>query len=247
MTQLRSIGENIWMADGPIVNFYSFSYPTRMIVIRLAGQTLWVWSPIALTTELQAEVNALGQVTHLVSPNKIHHLFLSEWQEAWPEARLWGPASTVKKRPDLSFQPPLEDSPPAIWGQDIDQAWFRGSFLMDEVVFFHRASRTAIFADLIEAFSEDFLQQHWRWWQRPLARLDGITAKSPHAPGEWRLSFTRRATLRTARDKVLGWEPQQVTLAHGEWCQSNGLAFVERALAWVGGTPRPMASPGKRT
>lgn len=33
---------------------------------------------------------------------------------------------------------------------DIDQAVFRGSIAMDEVVFFHRASRTAIFGDLIQ-------------------------------------------------------------------------------------------------
>jgi len=30
---------------------------------------------------------------------------------------------------------------------EIDQAWFRGSPLLDEILFFHKASRTAIFAD----------------------------------------------------------------------------------------------------
>ena len=104
---------------------------------------------------------------------------------------------------------------------------------MDEIVFFHRPSRTAIIADLIQAFREDFLKQHWSWWLRPLARLDGITAKSPHAPGEWRLSFTNRAVARAARDKILGWSPRQVMIAHGEWCRSNGQAFLEHSLAWV--------------
>ncbi len=168
MPHLNPIGDRLWMADGPVVDFYFFPYPTRMVVARLEEEALWVWSPVALDEGLRAEVGALGRVAHLVSPNKIHHLFLSEWHAAFPEARLWGPASTIAKRRDLAFGPPLEDSPPADWGAEIDQAWFRGSLLMDEVVFFHRPSRTAIFADLIEAFTEDFLQKHWSWWQRNL-------------------------------------------------------------------------------
>jgi hypothetical protein len=32
---------------------------------------------------------------------------------------------------------------------------------MDEVVFFHRPSGTAIVADLIQTFSDHFLREHW--------------------------------------------------------------------------------------
>jgi hypothetical protein len=35
-----------------------------------------------------------------------------------------------------SFREPLTDSLPREWLSDIDQAWFRGSFAMDEIVFF---------------------------------------------------------------------------------------------------------------
>ena len=42
----------------------------------------------------------------------------------------------------------------APWQLDIDQVVFRGSFAMEEVVFFHRASRSAIFGDLIQRFPE---------------------------------------------------------------------------------------------
>jgi hypothetical protein len=95
--QLQSIGESIWLAEGGIVNFYGFTYPNRCVVVRLAGGELWVWSPIELSTALMRELSALGQVTHLVSPNKIHHLYLPEWLEAYPDAQLWGPASTIAR------------------------------------------------------------------------------------------------------------------------------------------------------
>ena len=47
---------------------------------------------------------------------------------------------------------------------NIDQAWFRGSFAMDEIVFLHRPSATAIVADLIQTFSNAFLRKHWGWF-----------------------------------------------------------------------------------
>jgi hypothetical protein len=79
---LQHIGEEIWIADGPKVPFYGFPYPTRMAVIRLADGGLWVWSPVGLDRELRTEVETLGPVRHLVSPNKLHHLFLADWGAA---------------------------------------------------------------------------------------------------------------------------------------------------------------------
>jgi hypothetical protein len=180
-------------------------------------------------------VDSLGAVRHLVSPNKLHHLFLAEWHRAYPQALLWGPQSTIRKCSDLPFRSPLEDRPPPEWGGDIDQAWFRGSFAMDEVVFFHRPSGTAIFADLIQAFSDRFLRQHWGWLGL-VARFDGLGVRDPGAPREWRLSFLNRKPARRARDKVLAWNCRRVIIAHGEWQRANGRAFLARSLRWLGPT-----------
>ena len=230
---LETIDENIWLAEGPVVDFYGFAYPTRTVIVRLEGGALWVWSPIELTPDLKKDIDVLGDVSHLVSPNKIHHLFLQDWGTAYPNALLWGLQSTIKKRRDLRFQTPLEDAPPAAWAGQIDQAWFQGSPLMDEVVFFHRTSRTAILADLSENFSEDFLAHHWSWWQRPIARSWKIVVGYGYAPLEWRLSFFNRSKARAALRKLLGWDPQRVIMAHGEWQRDNGRAYLERAFAWL--------------
>lgn len=177
-----------------------------MVIARCGNGVLWVWWPVKLTDDLKGDVDALGPVAHLVSPNKIHHLFLPEWLEAYPDAALWGPASTIERLPVLPFQPPLEDAPPAGRQPDMDQAWFQGSFAMDEVVFFYRPAQTVILADLIEAFSDDFLKNHWSWWQRPLAMLDGITLKKPGVPREWRCpSPTENAPAPRA---IMSWAGQ---------------------------------------
>ncbi|TNE41964.1 MAG: DUF4336 domain-containing protein, partial [Alphaproteobacteria bacterium] len=95
---LQEIGEDIWIAEGEIVNFFGFPYPTRAVLVRLDDGGLWVWSPVALSEELRAEIARIGPPRHLVSPNKIHHLYLKDWKAAYPEALLWGPQSTIDKR-----------------------------------------------------------------------------------------------------------------------------------------------------
>lgn len=230
---LEQAHEALWIAEGEIVRFYGSPYPTRSAIVRLANGDLWVWSPVKLTADFRAEVDRLGPVRHLVSPNKLHHLFLPEWKAAYPEAQLWGPQSTVRKCPDLQFREPLRDNPATEWLSDIDQAWFRGSFAMDEIVFLHRPSATAIVADLIQTFSDAFLRQHWGPF-RFLARMDGLTEDQACAPLEWRLSFIDRAPARRARDKVLGWSCQNLIVAHGERSGSIDHAFLARSFAWLG-------------
>lgn len=234
MTTLTKIGTDIWLAEGELVDFHSFPYPTRCVVVRLPDGTLWVWSPIALTHGLKAEIDTLGPPAHLVSPNKIHHLYLQDWSAAYPDALLWGPLSTIRKRSDLTFQHPLENTCPAAWQGALDQIWFRGSKLLDEIIFFHKTSKTVIIADMSENFSEDFLREHWAPWKRRIARMWGVVEGKGQAPLELRLTAFPRSPLRKARDTMLGWNPTRVVMAHGEWQPNDGRRYLEKAFAWVG-------------
>ena len=105
--------------------------------------------------------------------------------------------------------------------------------MMNEIVFVHRPSRTAIVADLIQAFDEAFLQQHWSWWRRPFAKLGGISAAHTGTPSDWRRSFIGRAAARAARVKVLSWNCERVVIAHGDWARSEGQVFLRRGLDWL--------------
>jgi hypothetical protein len=232
---LEQVHEALWIAEGENVSFYGFAYPTRSVIARLKNGDLWVWSPVKLTPDLRNEVDRLGAVRHLVSPNKLHHLYLQEWKAVYPEASLWGPQSTIRKCSGLTFREALQDNPPREWLPDIDQAWFRGSFAMDEIVFLHRPSGTVIIADLIQTFGDGFLKKHWGFWSF-LARLDGLTKDKALAPLEWRLSFINRAPARRARDKVLGWNCQHVIVAHGELPRENenGNDFLTKSFRWLG-------------
>ncbi len=226
---LEVFGPSLFLAEGPTVSFFGFPYPTRMAVARLSDGSVWVWSPVALTPDLAAAVEAMGPVGHIVSPNKIHHLFLGDWAERWPRARLYAPPGLARKRPELRFNAELGDEPDPAWAADIDQVIFRGSFAMEEVVFFHRASRTAIIGDLVQRHPE----ARMTGWRGLLMRLDGLVGPEGSTPREWRASFLRRGPARKARDKVLGWQAEQLLVAHGDCARSDATEILARALDWI--------------
>jgi hypothetical protein len=226
---LEEFGPSLYAADGPTVSFFGFPYPTRMAVAQLTGGSLWVWSPIALTPELERAVEALGSVRHIVSPNKIHHLFLKEWGERWPEARLYAPPGLARRKPEVAFDAELGEKADPAWAAEIDQVLFRGSFAMEEAVFFHRPSRTAIVGDLVQRHDPARMEG----WKGLLMRLDALVGEEGSTPREWRASFLRRGPARAARERVLAWEPERLLIAHGACAQENAKQILARALAWM--------------
>jgi hypothetical protein len=227
---LNPVGEELWTVEGPIVSFYSFPYPTRMAIARLANRQLWLWSPIALSSELAEELEKLGEVRYLVAPNKLHHLFLTEWAEQYPGARLYAAPGLAKKRSDLAFSAELGDESPSEWQNEIDQTVIGGSFVMNEVVFFHRPSRSALVCDLIQKHDKSAFSG-WRRWAM---QLDGMVGPDGSTPREWRATFSKRAVARAGRDTVLDWNPRQLIVAHGPIIRENAKDVIASSLAWIG-------------
>ena len=91
--------------------FFGFSYPTRMVLIKLSDGRLFVWSPVALSATFKRDIDTLGPVHFLISPNRLHHLFLADWKSAFPQARVYASPGLGKKRKDLAFGAELGETP----------------------------------------------------------------------------------------------------------------------------------------
>ena len=235
---LKPVGEGLWVADGPIVRMayigLSFPFPTRMVVARLANGDLFLWSPTQPDGGLLAEIDAVGPVRHLVSPNKIHYAHIAAWKRIYPEATTWAsPGVRVRAASqglDVSFEADLGDLPEEVWRGDLDQLVFRGSRLMEEVVFFHRRTRTLILADLIENFEAAKLGGAWRW----LVRLAGAADPDGKAPIDLRLTFLGgKDAARASFERMLSWGPEKVIMAHGRPYERDGAAELRRAFRWL--------------
>ena len=160
---------------------------------------MWTHLPEKLDKALKEELNILGKVAYLISPNKLHHLFLSEWISAYPNAKCYASPALVAKRRDIKFIKELSNSPENEWADEIKQTVFQGSPIMQEVVFFHIKSKTLILTDLIENFHLSALN----WWQKTLACCAGILSPDGKTPIDWSISFLFGKTkARTSLDNA---------------------------------------------
>jgi hypothetical protein len=227
---LNKVSENIWIIDGNAVPFFGFPYTTRMTVIRLSSGDLWIHSPLKISNKLVDDILELGEVKYLISPNKLHHLFLAGWMERFPNAICYASPGLAKKRNDLMFSKELGMLPEDEWSKEIDQTIFKGSFVMEEVIFFHRSSKTLVLTDLIE----NFKPESFNLWQRVLAKFTGILSPHGKTPVDWRLSFAfGKNEAKKSLSIMMAWKPENIVISHGECIFGNGLEFLKKSFLWV--------------
>jgi hypothetical protein len=237
LSTLKPLSDDIWWVDGPVIKMsvgpVSMPLPTRMVIIRLHAGGLWLWSPTAPTPELFAEIDALGRVEHLVSPNRFHYAAIPAWKERYPHATAWA-SPGVRERArsqklEVAFDADLEDAPPSAWAHELEQRIFRGSRFMEEVVFFHKGSSTLILCDLVMALERERVRPRLRG----LLAL-GATLWPGQTPREVQLTtWGRKSQARASYQQLLGWKPRRVLFAHGRCYLEEGTAQLERAFAWL--------------
>jgi len=228
---LQQVGQSIWTYQGSTVSFFGFPFSTRMTIVRLSNGELWVHSPVKMHDDLKNELSALGSVKYLIAPNKLHHLFLLEWIDAFPDATTYAAPGLIRKRKDIRFDVELSNLAEPQWAEEIAQTIFRGSPAMEEVVFFHKQSSTLILTDLIENFHPD----SFNFWQKSLAQFAGILYPNGKMPIDWRLSFCfgSKKKARKSLSTILSWQPDNIILSHGECVWSHGTHFLQSSFAWL--------------
>jgi hypothetical protein len=223
---LRQLHSDLWIADAPL-RFFGVEMGTRMTVVRLPDTRLFVHSPVAATAGLVGEVRALGTVAALVAPNRFHHLFVRDWQRAFPDAAVYVAPGLEKKRPDLTGVSTLADAPEPAWAGTIEQVRFEGFSLMNEVVFFHRPSATLIVSDLafnIGAESPPLT--------RFLFRLIGAYERLGPTFVE-RLAVRDRPAFARSLSRVLAWPFERIVVAHGQVCERGCKEALAQSYSWV--------------
>ncbi len=230
MDNPTSLGEiapgALWVKESPL-RFLGFEVGSRMTVVRLSDGSLFIHSPVKLDDGTRAELDALGAVRFVVSPNKLHHLFMGDYAVAYPEARLFASPGLARRRRDLEFHGELTDVPDDAWAADLDQTIFRGHPWLQEVVFFHRRSGTLLVADILQNFHAEspFLT-------RLYARVDGLYER-PGFPRDFRFTLTDRSAARRSVERILGWQFQRIVLAHGRVVHAEGKGALEQAFGWL--------------
>jgi len=198
------------------VRFYGVRLQTRMTILRLSDDRLFLHSPTFLEAGLRRELDRLGEVRFVVSPNKIHNQAIPQYLEAYPEAAFLAPPGLPERRPQLRFSGVLGDEPHPGWAGAIEQIATRGNVFFSEVLFFHLASRTLIVGDLVENLDAGTTS---RVGLR-LAKLFGVPPR-PVASPEFRLYTTDADAAAESFQRVLQWDFERIVIAHGALIEEN--------------------------
>ena len=204
------------------VRFYGVRIQTRMTVVQLSGSRLFVHSPVPLDAALRRDLDSLGEVAFVVSPNKIHHLSIGEYIDAYPRAKVFASPGLPERRADLAFDGVLGDQPDPGWATELDQAAIRGNVFFAEIVFLHRASRTLIVTDLVENLDSETASI----FGRTIARLFGVGSE-PVASPEHRLYTNDVPAAAESLERIRSWDFERIVLSHGALIESDGHAVME--------------------
>jgi len=208
-----------------------------MTVIRLPDGGLFLHSPTKLDYETKAALDSLGPVRAIVAPSRAHHLFAGDYKKEWPDAKMHAAPgiggeindfrARLGARRDLKFDSILGDQAHPDWAGAIGQHFFKGASFLNEIVFFHRASRTLIFTDLVFNLPADYDGKNW------FLKLRGTCGH--FGPDRFiRLLIRDRAAARESIAKILSWDFDRVIVTHGDILESGGHAKIEEAFAFLG-------------
>lgn len=225
---LKPVAADLWIVDGPTIRFpfgVGLPFPTRMAVVRVPGQGLFIHSPTVLTPELHREILDLGRVRWLIAPNRLHHAWIAQWAAAFPSADVFAAPGVDLRRTRVAATQPLDHAGGYPWEQALSTLPVAGRY-MTEVVFFHHRSRTLILTDLFENFEPARVRSRLMRW---LIRIGGVAAPHGGPSLDLRMTFPR-AVLTAAVAQMVAWNPERILLAHGRWIAANGAAELRRAF-----------------
>ena len=204
------------------VRFYGVHLSTRMAVVRLSGDRLFVYSPTFLTPDLKHDLEELGQISYVISPNKIHNQTLVRFLAAFPAAVFCAPPGLALRRPDLRCEDRLTDRPDPEWSDELDQALTQGNVFFSEALFLHRASRTLMVGDLVENLDRHTVAS----FALVLGRIFGVR-KGPAPSPEFRLYTFEADEAERAFERPRSWDFDRIFLCHGGLIEEDAGAIFD--------------------
>lgn len=226
-TQLIPLADDLWCFEYDVRLSPGIIFPGRSVVVRQGGDLL-IQSPGPIDDALAGELAALGDVKVLFAPNLLHHLWLADARERYPEATLLGAPGLAAKRKDLSFDAEIGETLPGAWGEVLDVHRIEGAPKIHEHALFHRPSGTLVVVDLV--FN---IESTKGLFTSLVLRMAGVHRRMGQSR-VWRFLVQDRAAAATSARRLCALEPRRLVMAHGSVAEGDDLsARLEAGLEWM--------------
>ncbi|KAI2467859.1 hypothetical protein F4781DRAFT_400421 [Annulohypoxylon bovei var. microspora] len=256
---IRAVTPNVVTVSVPFARFGIIRVGGRGTIIRLTSGALAVFSPVALTPEVQAKVTELGgNLGYIVAGDIEHHIFITEWAKAYPSAKIVGPKGLAEKRSKVEDDPKVGHEPFAFeWDaankhdngvSDEFAADFEVEFVdahpNKEVVLFYKPDRVLVQADLM--FNLPAIEQYSKVPEAQKTShgflnkiFDSINNTSGEAKGIKRFLWyvisngtKDRPSFNESVKRIGSWDFDTIVPCHGETIVGGGKEIFNKVFEW---------------
>lgn len=249
VTVIQKVTPAITTFSTPFLRFGRVKIGGRGTIVKLATGNSVIFSPTALTNTVRKEVDALGPVKYIVALDQEHHIFLEEWNKAYPQAKVVGPESL----PELRKKQQYFAIPDAIWtsaakgtkvvvDEEFDNEFdveYVSAHVNKEIVVNHRPSKTLIEADLIfnlpatEQFSKSGVSPTAGFLTKLFVNVNQTKNPLWQQRFIWYLAGGQdRPSFNKSMGVIDGWDFDRIIPCHGDIIQSGGKDVFRKVMAW---------------
>lgn len=211
---------------------------------------------MAFTPDVKAKLTQLGgTVKYIIALDIEHHIFITEWATAYPDAKIIGPEGLPEKRLKASATDPKIGKEPfavVFKAQDklsikIDDEFDRDfayeyvdSHANKEIVFFYRPDKVFIEADLLFNLPAD--EQYSKCPEEQKAGFAARLFVNMNSPqGEalatkrfiwYVLSARDRTGFNESMQRIDAWDFDTLIPCHGDSAVGNGKELFKKVFEW---------------
>lgn len=248
---IRDITPQITTFSSPFLRFGRIKIGGRGTVVKLQSGSLAVFSPVSLTPEVRSKIDSMGgNVRYISAPDFEHHIFVTPWAKAFPNAKVIGVEGLFEKRQsnpeyrETEFHHVFTKQKKALAiSEEFDQEFeseYVHSHTNKELVFLHKPSRTMIEADLIFNLpaTEQFSKTNISPTAGVLTKLFGGIMNTK-GDATWHKRFLWYAASGNDREgfkksvaAMDKWDFDRIIPCHGDVIETGGKGVYDKLMEW---------------
>lgn len=250
---IRNVTSNVITMSLPFARFGRLKFGGRGTLVRMSTGSLAVFSPVSLTPAVQETISGLGgRVKYIAALDMEHHIHLTAWKNAFPDADIIAPEGLYEKRQPV---PEYKDTPfkyilkkenkESGWpiseefNQEFDTEYVYGHG-SKELVFLHKPSCTLIEADLL--FNLPAREQYSKTGEDATSGIltklvQPLLSTAPPATMQKRfawyiLSKEDRGAFTESIRRIDKWEFNRLIPCHGDVIESGAKGVFRTVFEW---------------
>lgn len=206
-----------------------------------------------LTQEVKQKIaDKGGDLQYIIAPDMEHHISITPWSKAYPNAKIIGPGGLPEKRQksggedaQIPFSTVItkENKGTVRIGEDFDRDFeyeLVDAHPNQELVFCYKPDRTLIEADLMftgppnEQYSRTGQNVSKGWMSWLVKKIQGTEGE---ALGQKRMlwyafSAKDRSSFNQSVKRINSWDFNRIIPCHGDVVENNGKGVFQKVFEW---------------